>query len=223
MIAPAENPYHGVPYLLEHPVGTHLRTDTPELVLTFDDGPHPDASGPILDILARHEVTATFFVIGHNVRRYPDLVRRMRAEGHAIGNHTDSHPKLPEISTDQLDREIEACQLAVEGAIGQTPTLFRPSYGRYDERVLAVCDRLGLRLVQWSAMVWDWLAPSPRDAVAFFEAQLAPGAVVLLHDGSNIRRDSREATIAMLEPLLERARSAGYRFVSLRDRLDQLI
>ena len=222
MAAQLENPYHGVPLLLSHRVGTHLETADQELVLTFDDGPHPDASGPILDILARYEARATFFLIGHNVRRYPDIVRRMQAEGHALGNHTETHPKLPEIDTARIRTELEACQEAIKAVSGVAPTLFRPSYGRYDDRVLAECSRIGLRVVQWSAMVWDWLGPSPEDAMASFSAQLAPGAILLLHDGSNIRRDSRAATIALLGPLLERARDRGFRVVPLADRLARL-
>ncbi len=222
MAAQLDNPYHGVPILLSHRVGTHLETADREVVLTFDDGPHPDASGPILDILARYDARATFFLIGHNVRRNPDLVRRMQAEGHALGNHTDTHPKLPEIDTPSLRAELEACQEAIQAVSGAAPTLFRPSYGRYDDRVLAECHRLGLRVVQWSAMVWDWLGPSVEDAVAAFSAQLVPGAIVLLHDGSNTRRDSRAATIALLGPLLEKARDQGFHVVSLADRLERL-
>lgn len=221
-IAAIENPYHGVPYLLNHPIPTHLRSIERELVLTFDDGPHPSASGPILDILARRGVTATFFLVGHNVRRSPELVRRMAAEGHTLGNHTDTHPKLPEIPEDQVFEQLAACQASIEEAAGARPKVFRPTYGRYDERVLAACDKEGLIPVQWSAMVWDWLAPTPEESVAYLAPQLCPGAIILLHDGANTRLDSRDATINMLEPLLDLAEAQGYRWVDLSSQLDAL-
>ncbi|MBM3266454.1 MAG: polysaccharide deacetylase family protein [Candidatus Sericytochromatia bacterium] len=216
------NPYHGVPLLLDGRIPTHLATGERELVLTFDDGPHPAASGPILDILARHGVPATFFLVGDNVRRAPDLARRMVALGHEIGNHTDTHVRLREVSDACVEAEIASCQEAVAALVGVRPRLFRPTYGQYDARVLAVCRSEELTPVQWSAMVWDWLAPDAAEAVAWFRLQLAPGAIVLLHDGANTRLDSREATIAMLPGLLEAAREAGYRWVRLGDRLDRL-
>ncbi|MBU6428628.1 MAG: polysaccharide deacetylase family protein, partial [Cyanobacteria bacterium REEB65] len=118
---------------------------------------------------------------------------------------------------------LSSCQETLSQVTGKAPGLFRPSYGQYDGRVVATCRRLGLRMVQWSAMVWDWLAPRPDEAAAYLHAQLAPGAVLLLHDGSNIRRDSRAATIAMLPSLLDLALANGYRFVNLCDRLDLLV
>jgi peptidoglycan/xylan/chitin deacetylase (PgdA/CDA1 family) len=217
-----ENPYHGVPYLFAHRIATHVRTAERELVLTFDDGPHPDASGPILDVLAARSVRATFFLVGHNVRRSPDLARRMVAEGHEVGNHTDTHPKLPELDDACVEAEIASCQEAIDALVGVRPRVFRPTYGRYDGRVLEVCRAETLTAVQWSAMVWDWLAPPPDLAADWFAQQLAPGAIVLLHDGASTRLDSREATLAMLPRMLDVAEAAGYRWVPLGERLDRL-
>lgn len=216
------NPYHGVPRLPDLPIATHLATEARELVLTFDDGPHPDWSGPILDVLARKQVPATFFLVGHNARNHPDLVRRMAAEGHVLANHTDTHPKLPEIADAAVDEEIARCQETLEDLTGRRPVLFRPTYGRYDARVARALEREGLTAVQWSMMTWDWLAPTVAEALAWHGAQLAPGGISLLHDGSNIRRDSREATLAMLPHLIDQARDAGYTWVSLDQRVHQL-
>ena len=105
---------------------------------------------------------------------------------------------------------------------GVRPKFFRPTYGQYDARVLEVCRREGLTPVQWSAMVWDWLAPSPDEASAWIAPQLEPGAIVLLHDGANVRLDSREPTIRLLPRILDVAQEQGYRWVSLADRLDKL-
>lgn len=217
-----ENAYHGIPYLVDRRIRTHLETRERELVLTFDDGPHPGSSGPILDILARRGVKATFFVVGHNVRRSPDLARRMASEGHQIGNHTDMHRRLPTLDDACVEAEIASCQEAVAALVGVRPTVFRPPYGQYDARVLEVCHREGLTPIQWSAMVWDWLSPSPEEAASWFAPQLDPGAIVLLHDGANIRLDSREATIRLLPGLLDLAQAHGYRWVSLADRMDRL-
>lgn len=216
------NPYHGVPRLPDLPIATHLATPERELVLTFDDGPHPDWSGPILDVLASKQVPATFFLVGHNARNHPDLVRRMADEGHVIANHTDTHPKLPEIADVAVDTEIARCQETLEQLSGLRPTLFRPTYGRYDARVMRALAREGLTAVQWSMMTWDWLAPTVEEALAWHGAQLAPGGISLLHDGSNTRRDSRAATLAMLPHLIDQAREAGYTWVPLDRRIDRL-
>ena len=169
------NPYHGVPRLPELPIATHLETTARELVLTFDDGPHPDWSGAILDVLAAKQVPATFFLVGHNARNHPDLVRRMAAEGHVLANHTDTHPKLPEIEDAAVDSEIARCQETLEQLTGARPTLFRPTYGRYDARVMRALSREGLTAVQWSIMTWDWLAPGVEEALAWQAPQLQIG------------------------------------------------
>ncbi|MEB3299675.1 MAG: polysaccharide deacetylase family protein [Candidatus Sericytochromatia bacterium] len=216
------NPYHGVPLLPGLPIATHLATTARELVLTFDDGPHPDWSGLILDVLARKDVRATFFLVGHNARNHPELVRRMAAEGHVLANHTDTHPKLPEIADADIETEIARCQETLERLTGKRPALFRPTYGRYDARVMKTLASEGLTAVQWSMMTWDWLAPTVEEALAWHATQLAPGGIGLLHDGSNIRRDSRAATLAMLPHLIDQARDAGYAWVPLDERIQLL-
>jgi len=146
----------------------------------------------------------------------------MAAEGHVLANHTDTHPKLPEIADAAVDDEIARCQETLEALTGRRPSLFRPTYGRYDARVARALDREGLTAVQWSMMTWDWLAPTVAEALAWHGAQLAPGGISLLHDGANIRRDSREATLAMLPHLIDQAREAGYTWVALDQRVHQL-
>ena len=150
--------------------------------LTFDDGPSEQFTAQVLDILREHRVPATFFVCGKNVEEHPDLLRRIVAEGHEVGNHSYSHPYFFFKSRRRMAEEIDRTQAIIEKVVGFRPNIFRPPYGaRWFGLVPTLLER-GMLLIQWSATGYDW----KKDAAAITQAalrDLMPGAIVLLHDG----------------------------------------
>ena len=189
------------------------------ICLTFDDGPAPPYTEKILDILREHKVPATFFVCGKNVERYPDLLRRMVAEGHAIGNHTYSHLFVYFKSRKRLAEEIDHTQDIIEKVIGTRPTLFRPPYGARWFGLMPILKKRHMQLVQWSATGYDWHKGTPG-IVESSLTELTAGAVILLHDGSNTRpagQIDRSATVGALPLIIDEARQRGYTFAPLLD------
>jgi peptidoglycan/xylan/chitin deacetylase (PgdA/CDA1 family) len=126
--------------------------------LTFDDGPHPVNTPKVLDILKRAGVKATFFVVGRKVRELPALVRRIVAEGHSLGNHSDAHPDFAKTERAEVVRELAATQAAVDAALGRPYPLWqvRPPYGSMDSVVKEVIHSQGHMAVLWNVDSWDW-------------------------------------------------------------------
>jgi peptidoglycan/xylan/chitin deacetylase (PgdA/CDA1 family) len=200
------------------PVWWRLPAGSPDVALTFDDGPHPEVTPRVLDQLAAAGQKATFFVIGENVRRAPALVRRMLDEGHAVGLHSHTHSWLFNCwPPGRVQRDLEACAAAVAEAGGRpAPTLFRPPVGLKNPVVGFVAGRLGLTTVTWSVRGLDTGGAPPKAVLARLERGLAPRAILTLHDGCEPRHPRpREQCLAVLSPLLERLRERGLRSVAL--------
>jgi len=152
------------------------------IALTFDDGPDPASTPPLLDLLRERGVRATFFVVGERVRAHPAIVRRCAEEGHAIGNHSDRHRyDLNFRLRSGMRREMEACQEAVRVAAGVTPRLYRPPVGLMNPAVVPAARELGMEVVGWSIRSLD---TRRGDAAERVIPRLRPGAIVLLHDGA---------------------------------------
>jgi peptidoglycan-N-acetylglucosamine deacetylase len=193
------------------------------IALTFDDGPDPDFTPRILDILKQENVPATFFVIGKNGQAYPDLLRRMVNEGHEIGNHTFTHPNLGEIPGKITDLELNATQRLIESITGRSTVLFRPPYfgdaeaDRPEEVEPAIrAKNLGYIMVGLRIDPGDWKPSVTPDEIVQRTIDRAQdnnpetrGNVVLLHDSGG----DREATIAALPRLIRELRAKGYTFV----------
>lgn len=190
----------------------------PQVALTFDDGPSVPYTGQVLDLLKREHVRATFFLCGENAVAHPELVRRILAEGHEIGNHTWSHPWLYLMSRERIAAEIDRTQDALEKITGRRPRLFRPPYGVRWFTLWPLLRERGLTMVMWTDRGYD----GDRDADGIVTAtlrQLSPGGIILLHDGFETRAASeidRSATVRALPAIIAGARAAGYEFVSLR-------
>jgi peptidoglycan-N-acetylglucosamine deacetylase len=193
--------------------------DGKRITLTFDDGPAQTFTPQILDILREHGVPATFFVCGKNVERCPELLRRIVAEGHEIGNHTYSHPYLFFKSRRRIAEEIDRTQTVIENCVGFRPGIFRPPYGSRWFGLVPTLRERGMHLVMWSATGYDW----KKDAEGITEAalrELKPGAVLLLHDGHETRTESetnRSQTVEALSRIIRDARARGYTFVPLKE------
>lgn len=188
------------------------------IALTFDDGPVSPFTEQILDILRARKVPATFFVCGKNVERFPQILRRIQAEGHTIGNHTYSHEFPYFRSRRKFAAEIDRTQEAIAKVTGQQPVIFRPPYGARWIGFYPVLRERELRLVNWSDTGYDWLEKS--DIVRRTLKDLGPGSIILLHDGR--RADppetiDRSRTVSALPAIIDAARDAGLTFVPLTE------
>ncbi len=151
--------------------------------LTFDDGPHPEHTPRLLDVLGKYEIPATFFVVGRQAERYPELVRRLMAEGHTIGHHSYSHSEPRLTSAQHLLEEVRRTRELLSQLLGQSPNLFRPPCGKLTGAKLLLLWRAGQTIVLWNVDPKDYALPSAGEGLAWFQKnQLQGGDIVLMHD-----------------------------------------
>ncbi len=186
-----------------------------EVALTFDDGPHPDFTARLLDLLKREKVKATFFVVGKKVDEAPAMVARIAREGHEIGNHTYNHTNLDKLSREQAEKEISQANAAIKRACGVQAVSFRPPGGHHSEVVYHAASRQGMRTVFWTDDPGDFAKPAPDVIMARTLKDLDNGSDILLHDGI-------EPTLQMLPDLIARLRRDGYRFVTVSEMAQHL-
>ena len=189
------------------------------VALTFDDGPS-ETTPAVLDALAKHGARATFFLCGANVARLPDIARRIDWEGHELGNHTFSHPRLCFRSPAQIGEEIEETQRAVVRAVGHAPALFRPPYGLRWVGLYPALRLHRLPLINWSVCAYDWKRPAAA-IEADLRAKVSDGDIVLLHDGDRTEPgDRRAATARAVASVLPWLAGRGLRCVTVSELLD---
>ncbi len=197
-------------------------SDARELALTFDDGPNDAATPQLLEALARYNVRATFFLIGGFARQRPELVRRVAAAGHLIGNHTMTHPKLSLTAAARVRQEIEECSSVLEDITGERMEFFRPPFGARRPVVLRIARELGLVPVMWNVTGFDW-NPIGADAILGNlnagiqkNRERERGSNLLLHDGGHRAMGAdRMDTVRAVEQLLEAHRDTMTRFVAV--------
>lgn len=182
----------------------HGRRDIPRVALTFDDGPDPLYTRQVLEILDRYGARATFFCVGHHVAALPDLVRRIAAAGHEVGNHSWSHPYLPDLTPDQLREQLDRTAESVAKLTGEAPARFRPPYGALSPEVLAALEGYPTTLTMWDVDTRDWARPGPEQIAATVLESAGPGSVVLMHEGAGDRGQTVQALPSIVEGLLER-------------------
>lgn len=191
------------------------------VALTFDDGPTPPSTERILDVLKQHGVTATFFVNGRWVDRFPGTLRRIQSDGHSIGNHTYSHLFLYLKTRRRMAREIDLTQDAIERASGMRPAIFRCPYGIRWFGLFTELRRRGMVAVQWSDTGFDWVKKNtPQDIARKALQHLADGAVILLHDGCGASEPGEADHIATAEALpaiIAEVRRRGFQFVPVEE------
>jgi peptidoglycan/xylan/chitin deacetylase (PgdA/CDA1 family) len=199
---------------------TRLPPGTKQLALTYDDGPNDPHTLRLLEVLARHKVHATFFLIGRYAQQRPDIVRELVKAGHVIGNHTFTHPLLTLKSAAEIRRELTDCRKALEDAIGQHSSLFRPPFGGRRPAVLRIARSLGLQPIMWNVTGYDWNAPPAATIERKVETQIRGGDVLLLHDGGHKQMGAdRSQTVLATDHLLSRYQSEGYDFVTIQQML----
>jgi peptidoglycan/xylan/chitin deacetylase (PgdA/CDA1 family) len=194
-------------------------SDIQEVALTFDDGPNDPYTQQLLELLARYQVRATFFLIGGCVRLRPEIARAIRQGGHLMGNHTMSHPSLLWQRPSRVREELAACNTAIEDAIGEAVEWFRPPFGARRPDVLRTAAELGLTPVMWNVTAHDWDATDPKALTARVQSGIRRNqrrhrsSNILLHDGG--WGADRSVTLATTASLLQSWAGSPLRLVTV--------
>lgn len=190
---------------------THINVDTPTIAMTFDDGPHPELTPKLLDILKQRHIKATFFILGELAQEYPDIVKRMADEGHEIGNHTWSHPNLGKMGQEAIRSQLERSTEVIKKITGITPTIMRPPYGSYTEKQRRwTLEEFGMPSILWAVDPLDWKNRNSaivRDRI--LKATNA-GDIVLSHD-------IHATTVAAMPSTLDQLIARGFQFVTVSE------
>ncbi len=193
-----------VPIAAEVEFYRSVKTDTMQIAITFDDGPHPYLTRQILDILDRYSVKATFFMVGVNVVNYPDVAREVLAREHEVGNHTYSHDRLKSLSIEAIEREIGLCEDALEELCEYRPHLFRPPQGAVSTFVEHCTAHNDYTMVLWSLDTRDWECKNVDEIVESVLSRVSPGDIILMHDYIGHGSRTPEALEILLPRLIER-------------------
>ena len=195
-----------------------LNTEQRVVALTYDDGPNPPYTDRLLDVLAKHDVKATFFLIGNRIEQHPETVNRVIAEGHQIGNHTYSHPLLGFLPPFYVRRQIERTDTLLQqfNIVGEV--VFRaPLLTRFlpVAWVLAKGNRSHISCNVWS---WDWTTQNPDKITKTVLKRTSPGSIIVLHDGkAENKHANRSGTVKATDKIITALKQDGYRFVCLSD------
>ncbi|MGO4955996.1 polysaccharide deacetylase family protein [Luteococcus sp. Sow4_B9] len=203
-----------------------VRTEQPQVVLTFDDGPLPGSTEQLAEVLADHDARAVFFVLMTRVSRAPGLVRDLAAAGHEIGLHGLDHRRITSLRTREADEWLRRAHAELTEAVDAPVTLFRPPHGAQNPATRLLAARHGLRTVLWSGTTWDWKDVTHEERVAKAMADARPGAILLAHDGSADASDlASEAAVTdvdkprLLDDVLHGLTDRGLRATTLEQAL----
>lgn len=200
-------------YLAKYDAYYAEETDEKVIYLTFDAGYENGYTAKILDVLKKHDVKVAFFLVGNYIATSPELVKRMVAEGHVVGNHTFTHPNMNEIAAEsEFKSELTGLEKAYKEVTGQNlKKYYRPPQGKYNEDNLAMARKLGYKTIFWSLAYVDWYEsdqPTREEAMEKLLPRIHPGAIVLLHSTSKTNAE-------ILDELITKWKDMGYRFESI--------
>lgn len=187
--------------------------DGPYIAITFDDGPHPEYTPKLLDELKKRGLKATFFMVGQCVAEYPDIVKRMVAEGHEVANHSWSHPALTKLGAEGVRKQMENTNDAIRKACGVTPVVMRPPYGATS----AILNRrfaedYGMKVILWSVDPLDWKYRNANKVYTSIVQNTKPGSIILAHD-------IHATTVAAMPETFDTLLSKGFKFVTVSELL----
>ena len=188
-----------------------VHVDGPFIAMTFDDGPSEKLTPELLDILAQHHIHATFFVIGENVVKHPEILQRAVREGHEIGNHSWSHPAFAKMSDARVRTELQKTDDAIRDAIGGRPVLMRPPYGSITARQKQwINAEFGYRIILWDVDPLDWKRPGPAVITSRIVKETRPGSIILSHD-------IHPGTIKAMPETFDELQARGFKFVTVSE------
>jgi peptidoglycan-N-acetylglucosamine deacetylase len=187
--------------------------DGKQVALTFDDGPDAIVTPKILDILKENDIKATFFILGNRAEAHPETVRRIKEEGHAIGNHSWSHPNFTELSMEEAMNQVMNTQNELNDIIGYRPSLFRPPYGALDKEKEEAIQNMDLAIVNWSVDTMDWSGLPAPEIMGIIHKQLKPGGIILQHTANG--KNHLANTLEALQLLIPDLKEQGYSFVTI--------
>jgi peptidoglycan/xylan/chitin deacetylase (PgdA/CDA1 family) len=181
------------------------------IAITFDDGPNPELTPRLLDMLKERGLKATFFVVGQNVEEYPGIVTRMASEGHEVANHSWSHPALTKLGIESFRKQIENTNQAIANATGKRPVLMRPPYGATSLTLnKRLNEQFGLKVILWSVDPLDWKYRNSNRVYNSIVQNTRPGSIILAHD-------IHATTIAAMPATLDALLAKGYKFVTVSE------
>jgi len=187
-----------------------------QIALTYDDGPNDPHTLRLLEVLAKHDVRATFFMIGRFVRARPEIAREVARAGHVIGNHTFTHPLLIFESEVQTRIQLLECRAVLSDAIGEHSNLFRPPFGGRRPATLRIARELGFEPVMWNVTGYDWSAPTAAAIEKKVSRKVRGSDVILLHDGGHRAMGAdRSQTVTATDNLIRRCKDQGHEFVTV--------
>ena len=201
---------------------TGLKPGTKQIALTYDDGPNDPHTLRLLEVLAKHNVKATFFLLGRFTKQRPDIARELTRAGHVVGNHTFSHPNLIFASALQTKLQLLDCQQALSDAVGEHSPLFRPPFGGRRPSTLRTVRALGLEPVMWNVTGGDWKGKPAEYVARRVRQRVRGGDVILLHDGGHAAFGAdRSQTVIATDRLIAWYKSEGYEFVTVPEMMQK--
>jgi peptidoglycan-N-acetylglucosamine deacetylase len=184
------------------------------VALTFDDGPDIRFTPQVLDILAKHDVKATFFLIGARAGAHREITKRIHDEGHAIGNHTYWHPNLPNESLERLRWELTETEKVIEDIIGFKPRLFRSPYGALNEEIVKTLSEMDHTVIGWDVDSVDWKLPGADIVSDNVLSNVGFGSIILMHDGGDWSMDL-SGTVQGLDRIISKLKEDETKFVTI--------
>ena len=188
------------------------------IALTFDDGPYPPYTDRLLDLLKAKKIHVTFFLVAEQAQQYPELVRRMTAEGHTVGLHAFRHRDFLKLTEEEKRKDLEQGKAVLHAITGKDPVYWRPPHGFRDFSVMETAAAQNLTVVNWSVIPRDWTGIDSQEIFRRVMDKAEDGAIVLLHDGDSPGyKASRQATVDAVDPLIDSLWEKGYHLVSLEE------
>ncbi|MCT8137090.1 polysaccharide deacetylase family protein [Anaerobacillus sp. CMMVII] len=193
-----------------------VQTQHKVVAITFDDGPNPLYTSQVLEIFAEVSGKATFYMIGNQMTKYPEIVEAAIEQGHEIGNHTYTHPKLTDLNSSDHVNEIKLSDKITKEMTGQSPTTFRPPYFDYNNETHSICENLGYRMIGACNLdAMDWEQPGVEHILSKSREQIKKGSILIFHDGFG----DRSQTIEAVRLLVKELHSQGYKLVTVSELL----
>lgn len=195
-----------------------VKTDKKQVALTFDDGPSPDWTPKILDELKKSKLTATFFLVGCHVQKYPDIARRIVAEGHMIGNHGYAHTVMFYYTPEEIEQEIKYTEKIIFDITGVKTKIFRPPKAWLRKKIKDRIKSMGYNIVLWSLNSKDWVPFNHKYMTSYITRKIRNGDIFLFHDSGNVfnrEGGDRSQTVKTISLLSRQLLAKGYEFVSI--------